>query len=206
MVVVDSSTFDDEQFEQLKESVGVLIDESFDLAPDVARAGFIVYTDKVSVPVALGHYEDKIELLQKISDSDRISGQAIALKSLDAARQQFILHGRHDASKVIVLITNGNNRGNAALAAQDLREAYGIQIFAIAVNPTAERQASLARLVGSEYADTRLLKINNVQDLSGDQLSFIRQSLCGHITPAAGSIESTEPSWITTKRSSGFPM
>ena len=145
-------------------------------------------------------------MLQKISDSDRISGVAIALKSLDAARQQFVLHGREDASKVIVLITNGNNRGNAALAAQDLREAYGIQIFAIAVNPTAERQASLARLVGSEHADNRLLRINAVEDLSGDQLAFIRQSLCGHITPAAGSIDSTEPSWTTTKRSSGFPM
>lgn len=153
----------------------------------------------MSVPVALGHYEDKIELLQKITESDRISGVAIALKSLDAARQQFILHGRADASKVIVLITNGNNRGNAALAAQDLRDAFGIQIFAIAVNPSAERYNSLARLVGQEHANERLLRINSVEDLSGDQLTFIRQALCGHITPAAGYIGATESSW-TTKR------
>lgn len=155
------------------------------------------------MPVALGHYEDKIELLQKITDSDKISGVAIALKSLDAARQQFILHGREDASKAIVLITNGNNRGNAAYAAQDLRDLYGIQIFAIAVNPSAERYGSLARLVGQEHANERLLKINSIDDLSGDKLAFIRQSLCGHITPAAGYIEPTEPSWSTTKRDVG---
>lgn len=160
----------------------------------------VFFSDRVSVPVALGHYEDKIELLQKIADSDRISGVAIALKSLDAAQQQFVLHGREEASKVIVLITNGNNRGNAALAAQDLRELYGIQIFAIAVNPSPERYSSLARLVGQEHSEERLLKINSIDALSGDQLTFIRQSLCGHITPAAGYIESTEPSWTTTKR------
>lgn len=67
-------------------------------------------SDKVSVPVALGHYEDKIELLLKIADSDRIGGVAIALKALDAAKQQFQLHGREDVPQVIVLITNGNNR------------------------------------------------------------------------------------------------
>lgn len=68
------------------------------------------FSDKVSVPVALGHYEDKIEMLSKIEDSERMDGVAIAVKGLDAAEEQFRLHGRRGVSKVVVLITNGNYR------------------------------------------------------------------------------------------------
>lgn len=48
------------------------------------------FSDKVAVPVALGHYEDKIDLIQQISDAEKINdGVAIALYGLNAARQQF---------------------------------------------------------------------------------------------------------------------
>lgn len=70
----------------------------------------LFFSDKVSVPVALGHYEDKIEMLSKIEDSEKMDGQAIAVKGLDAAEEQFRLHGRRGVSKVVILITNGNYR------------------------------------------------------------------------------------------------
>jgi hypothetical protein len=62
------------------------------------------------VPLALGHYEDKIEMLSKIEESERMDGTAIAVKGLDAAEEQFRLHGRKGVSKLVVLITNGNYR------------------------------------------------------------------------------------------------
>lgn len=62
------------------------------------------------MPLALGHYEDKIEMLSKIEESERMDGTAIAVKGLDAAEEQFRLHGRKGVSKLVVLITNGNYR------------------------------------------------------------------------------------------------
>lgn len=43
VVVLDSSNFNNDQFDKLKESVSTFVDESFDLSPDVARIGFVVY-------------------------------------------------------------------------------------------------------------------------------------------------------------------
>lgn len=42
--MLDSSeNFTPEEFSEMKESVAALVDDGFDLAPDVARIGFIVY-------------------------------------------------------------------------------------------------------------------------------------------------------------------
>uniref|UniRef100_A0A915EPK2 VWFA domain-containing protein n=1 Tax=Ditylenchus dipsaci TaxID=166011 RepID=A0A915EPK2_9BILA len=43
VITLDSSNFDAEQFSKIIEGVGTLVDESFDLAPDVVRIGFVVY-------------------------------------------------------------------------------------------------------------------------------------------------------------------
>ncbi|CAD5215684.1 unnamed protein product [Bursaphelenchus okinawaensis] len=201
VVLLDSSKFTQEEFTTTLESVGTLVDESFDLAPDVVRVGFIVYSDKVSVPVALGHYEDKIELLEKIQESELVEGTAIALKGLDAARQQFRLHGRGGVAKVVLMITNGNYRGNGQQFAQELRDTHDIQLFVLGINPSQARLPSLQRLVGVEYAKERLLTINNIDDISS-KIDFIRSSLCGRIsqTTVGGDDYDTTMSHRTTKR------
>ncbi len=43
VITLDSSNFNHEQFAKIIEGVGTLVDESFDLAPDVVRIGFVVY-------------------------------------------------------------------------------------------------------------------------------------------------------------------
>lgn len=43
VVILDSSKFTDDEFKTTLEAVGTLIDESFDLSPDVVRVGFIVF-------------------------------------------------------------------------------------------------------------------------------------------------------------------
>lgn len=41
--MVDSSNFNDHQFDAIVEGVETLIDESFDLSPDIVRVGLVVY-------------------------------------------------------------------------------------------------------------------------------------------------------------------
>uniref|UniRef100_A0A1I7YFA3 VWFA domain-containing protein n=2 Tax=Steinernema glaseri TaxID=37863 RepID=A0A1I7YFA3_9BILA len=196
VVLMDGSdNFDESQFDELKEGVSTLIDESFDLAPDVVQVAFVLYSDKVSVPVALGHYEDKLELLTEIGNSERLQGTPIVLKGLDAARQQFVMKGREGATRVLILITTGNNRGNAAIAAQELRERYNVELFTLAINPSNDDFSSLTRLVGAEFADQRLIKLQNVADLASS-LNNVQKILCGYVTPAVGYIEKSK----TTKR------
>ncbi|KAK6743871.1 hypothetical protein RB195_010895 [Necator americanus] len=200
IIMLDSSeNFSPEEFDEMRESVAELVDAGFDLSPDVARIGFVVYSDKVAVPVALGHYEDKIDLIQQISDSTKINdGVAIALYGLNAARQQFQLHGRENATRVVIMITNGKNRGNAAPAAEDLRNTYNVQLFILAVNADSEGLATLKRIAGSEYPD-RVYEVATAFELD-NQISAISRHLCGYITPAHG-ITATEPTFHrTTKR------
>lgn len=84
-----------------------------------------IFSDKVAVPVALGHYEDKIELAEKIIGAEKIDegqvsqerggnssilSKAIALYGFNAARQQFEQHGRKNATRMVIMVTNGVNR------------------------------------------------------------------------------------------------
>ncbi|KAL3085246.1 hypothetical protein niasHS_010315 [Heterodera schachtii] len=188
VLVVDSSTFSAEQFAKVVEGLATLVDESFDLAPDVVRVGLIVYSEMVAVPVALGHYEDKIELLSKmVSATHKINGtMAIALRGLEAARQQFQLHGRQGVPRVVLLLTNGKHRGNAAPVAAELREQLGVQIVAVAVAPSLDQLNTLTRIVAdptSVAAATtvreRLLRLDSVDQLAdAERIAPLRRALC----------------------------
>ncbi|VDL80556.1 unnamed protein product, partial [Nippostrongylus brasiliensis] len=200
IIMLDSSeNFSQEEFDEMKESIADLADVGFDLAPDVVRIGFVVYSDKVAVPVALGHYEDKIDLIQQISDTEKINdGVAIALYGLNAARQQFQLHGRENATRIVIMITNGRNRGNAAPAAEDLRETYNVQLFVLAVATDSEGLSTLKRIAGTEYPD-RVIEVPTAFELD-ERTADISRHLCGYTTPAQIST-ATEPTLHrTTKR------
>lgn len=76
-------------------------------------------------------------------------------------------------------------RGNAAITAQQIRDTHDVQIFAVAVNPSPAQLSTLQRIVGPESASQRLLRIDTVQDMTGEKLGFIRKALCGRIVLAA---------------------
>ena len=69
-----------------------------------------MFSDKAAVPVALGNYEDKVQLLTDVATSRQLGGVAVVLKGLDAAREQFRVHGNRNAQQAVLLITTGNNR------------------------------------------------------------------------------------------------
>uniref|UniRef100_A0AAF5I0P7 Uncharacterized protein n=1 Tax=Strongyloides stercoralis TaxID=6248 RepID=A0AAF5I0P7_STRER len=182
IIVLDASdNVDKNTYEKIKDGLGTFIDEYLDMSPDVVRVGFIQYSDKVNVPISLGHYQDKEEILLTLKDLEKESGIPIALKGFDAARVQLAEHGRKDIPNVILLVTTGKNRGNTIGAAYDLRETYGSQIFALAINPDVDQLNSLRRIVGKEYAHERLLTIDNADELYGKGLNKISKALCGNI-------------------------
>uniref|UniRef100_A0A0N5CG51 EGF-like domain-containing protein n=1 Tax=Strongyloides papillosus TaxID=174720 RepID=A0A0N5CG51_STREA len=182
IVLLDASdNVDAVTYEKIKDGLGTLIDEYLDMAPDVVRIGFIQYSDKVNVPVSLGHYQDKEEILQIFKDLEKESGIPIALKGFDAARVQLSEHGRKDIPNVILLITTGKNRGNTIGAAYDLRETYGSQIFALAINPDDDQLSSLRRIVGKEYSHDRLLSIDDVDQFRTEGIEKINKALCSSI-------------------------
>uniref|UniRef100_A0A183V2R4 VWFA domain-containing protein n=1 Tax=Toxocara canis TaxID=6265 RepID=A0A183V2R4_TOXCA len=190
MFVLDSSeNFSPEQYANLKEGLSTLIDETFDLSPDVVQVGFVEYSDKASVPVALGHYEDKVQLLTDIANSEQLLGEAIVLKGLDAARQQFVQHGRKNVPRILLLITNGINRGNAAHAAEDLRERYNVELFVLAVNASGEAMKMLNRLAGEELAHQKVIPLSGADKLHGIELAYVGRTLCGLVEPAAATIK-----------------
>jgi hypothetical protein len=111
IILLDSSTnFEYAELVQLRETLGTLIDETFDLSPDVVRISFITYSDRVGVPVALGNYQDKVELLTKIGASTPLDGEPILLMGLEAAKEQFDKHGRANVTRVILTVTTGESR------------------------------------------------------------------------------------------------
>uniref|UniRef100_A0A915BJG8 VWFA domain-containing protein n=1 Tax=Parascaris univalens TaxID=6257 RepID=A0A915BJG8_PARUN len=190
MFVLDSSdNFSPEQYGHLKEGLSTLIDETFDLSPDVVQVGLVEYSDKASVPVALGHYEDKVQLLTDIANSEQLFGEAILLKGLNAARQQFQLHGRKNVPRVLLLITNGVNRGNAANAAEDLRERYNVELFILAVNASTDAMRTLNRLAGEHLAHQKVIPLIGADKLHGSELTYIGRTLCGLVEPAAATIQ-----------------
>ncbi|CAJ0580697.1 unnamed protein product, partial [Mesorhabditis spiculigera] len=183
ILMLDSSeNFNYAQFAQVREAAATLVDETFDLAPDLVRTGLVVYSDKVAVPVALGHYEEKLDLIEKMTDAEKINqaGQAIALYGFNAAKEQFDLHGRKNATRIVVMFTDGQNRGNAAGAAEDLRRLYDVQLFVVAIGAKTENLPALKRLVG-DFPE-RLFEVTSPEKLV-EEVGDLGKHLCGYTTP-----------------------
>uniref|UniRef100_A0A0R3RV16 Fibronectin type-III domain-containing protein n=1 Tax=Elaeophora elaphi TaxID=1147741 RepID=A0A0R3RV16_9BILA len=202
MFVLDSSDkVTPEEYANLKEDISMLIDETFDLSPDIVRVGLVEYSDKASVPVPLGYYDHKVQLLEDISSSEQLGGLPIILRGLHAAREQFLQHGRNGVSKILLLVTSGANRGNVAFAADNLREQLNVSIFVLIVNGTQGAQMMLNRLVGVENVQRRVIPVPSVTKLQETELLQIGQALCGSTDVAAATIwPAQETPHRTTKR------
>uniref|UniRef100_A0A914WB93 Uncharacterized protein n=1 Tax=Plectus sambesii TaxID=2011161 RepID=A0A914WB93_9BILA len=192
--VVDASdNVDDATYIHMKEGLSTIIDEAFDLSPDVARIGFITYSDEVAVPVALGNYEDKLELLEKIEKhAHKLSGEAMTSLALKAAEQQFDSHAREaggDVVRVILLVSDGRTRGNAEVTAQKLRNVDGVRLVALGVGEKKESRGSLQRLIGP-YPD-QLFFFDSWSSISPKNFAAVAQVLCSESVTDSVSRRST---------------
>nr|CDP99896.1 BMA-DIG-1, isoform f [Brugia malayi] len=178
--VLDSSdNVTSKEYVNLKEDISMLIDDIFDLSPDIVRIGFIEYSDKASVPVPLGYYDNKVQLLADISNSEQLGGTPVIVRGLHAAKEQFKRHGRNGVSRILLLVTSGANRGNVATAADDLRKRLKVSVFALVVNTSRGAQMMLNRLTGDEHTQRRVISISSASKLQERELLHIGQVLCG---------------------------
>ncbi|CAG9538584.1 unnamed protein product, partial [Cercopithifilaria johnstoni] len=202
MFILDSSDkVTSEEYANLKEDISMLIDETFDLSPDIVRVGLVEYSDRASVPVPLGYYDHKVQLLADISNSEQLGGTPIILRGFHAAKEQFQQNGRSGVSRILLLITSGANRGNVVFAADDLRDSLNVSIFVLVINATQGAQMMLNRLVGDEYTQQRIISIPSITKLHELELLQIGQALCGNIDVAAAPIwPAQEIPHRTTKR------
>lgn len=62
--------------------------------------------------------------------------------------------------------------GKAQQAADDLRERYGVEIFALAVNASVEDISMLKHLVGEDVAPYRIIQVPSASMLQAPQLAY----------------------------------
>lgn len=79
--------------------------------------------------------------------------------------------------------------GNAANAAEDLRERYNVELFILAVNASADAMRTLNRLAGEHLAHQKVIPLIGADKLHGSELAYVGRTLCGLVEPAAATIQ-----------------
>ncbi|EJW71925.1 hypothetical protein WUBG_17165, partial [Wuchereria bancrofti] len=110
-VVINVETLDRDSFDHVKRVIQNLVIEHFDLAPDVAQFALVKYGGTAEVPITLGGYNEKMELLEELNrvKIDHIKEHPRLIVGVSAAKQQFASFGREDAGKLMLVITDGQD-------------------------------------------------------------------------------------------------
>lgn len=111
VVAISAGSLNDRSFLHIKKVLNDLINEHFDLAPDVTQFAIIKYSGTAEVPVTLGGYDEKMELLNDLAQVDKGSANDLSRISVgvNAAKQQFITFGRSGVGKLLLIITDGQD-------------------------------------------------------------------------------------------------
>ncbi|VDM96837.1 unnamed protein product, partial [Thelazia callipaeda] len=111
VVVINMESLDQISFEQIKNVMKNLVDKYFDLAPDMSRFAVIKYSGSAEVPITLGGYNEKIELLEDLNQIkyEHVKEHSRISVGINAAAQQFVSFGREKAGKLILLVTDGQD-------------------------------------------------------------------------------------------------
>ncbi|VDO09476.1 unnamed protein product [Brugia timori] len=110
-VVINVEILDRDSFDHVKKVIQNLVIEHFDLSPDVTQFALVKYAGTAEVPITLGGYNEKMELLEELSrvKIDHIKEHPRLIVGVSAAKQQFVSFGREDAGKLMIVITNGQD-------------------------------------------------------------------------------------------------
>ncbi|EFO25126.1 hypothetical protein LOAG_03361 [Loa loa] len=110
-LVINVETLNHDSFEHIRRVIQDLVDKHFDLAPDMTQFALVKYSGTAEVPITLGGYNEKMELLEELSriKIDHIKEHPRLIVGVSAAKQQFTLFGREDASKLMIVITDGQD-------------------------------------------------------------------------------------------------
>ncbi|VDO28680.1 unnamed protein product, partial [Onchocerca flexuosa] len=110
-VVINVETLNPDSFEHVKRVIQNLVNEYFDLAPDMTQFAVIKYSGAAEIPITLGGYNEKMELLEELGGMkiDHMKEHPRLNVGISAAKQQFISFGRDYAGKLMIVITDGQD-------------------------------------------------------------------------------------------------
>ncbi|MCP9259540.1 BMA-DIG-1, isoform e [Dirofilaria immitis] len=124
-VAINVETLNYDSFEHVKRVILNLVDEHFDLAPDMTQFAVIKYSGTAEIPITLEHPRLAV--------------------GINAAKQQFISFGRENVGRLMIVITDGQdisekseNFDGSSPAADELGRVLSIQTSKQIVSATDE--------------------------------------------------------------------
>ena len=133
-VLDDSSSVDEEEFSDVIKFVTYTIDAFPGISARGTRVGLVTFSSDARIAMAFDRYHQREQLIDAVENLSRKGGKTYINKGLDKANELFTAArgSRIDASKILVLMTDGKSKGDVVPPAQRLRE-KGVRIIAVGV-------------------------------------------------------------------------
>lgn len=94
----------------IKNAIKNFIDNEVDLAPDAVRVALLHFGRNLEIPVNLGGYNEKVEVLQKLQAIEHSSLEVPdLLTAYQGAEQQFKEFGRKNTTRILVVFSSGDD-------------------------------------------------------------------------------------------------
>lgn len=133
-VLDDSNSVNDEEFHDVIKFVTYMIDAYPGISASGTRVGVVMFSTNAEISIAFDRYYQRGQLVAAVKSLTRIRGKTFINEGLEKANELFTpaRGSRNDASKVVVLMTDGKSKGDVVPPAQRLRE-KGVRVIVVGV-------------------------------------------------------------------------
>lgn len=148
-VLDDSGSVDDEEFSDVIQFVTYMIDAFPGISASGTRVGVVMFSTDADIAIAFDRYYERRQLIAAVESLTRKRGKTFINEGLDKADELFTpaRGSRTDASKVLVLMTDGKSKGDVVPPAQRLRN-KGVRVIVVGVGKVDPDQ--LEQIAGVE--------------------------------------------------------
>ncbi len=145
----DSGSVDDVEFNDVIKFVTYMIDAYPGVSASGTRVGVVMFSTDAEISIAFNRYYQRKQLIDAVRGLTRKRGKTFINEGLDKANELFTpaRGSRNDASKVLVLMTDGKSKGDVGPPALRLRE-KGVRVIVVGVGNVDQRQ--LEKIAGVE--------------------------------------------------------
>ena len=160
-VLDDSKSVNDEEFNDVIKFVTYVIDAFPGVSASGTRVGVVMFSTDAEIAIPFNRYFQRQQLIAAVKDLKRKRGRTYINKGLEKANELFTSArgSRSDASKVLVLMTDGKSSGDVGPPAQRLRE-KGVRVLAVGVAKANQKQ--LETITKSKE---NVFKVSNFKEL-----------------------------------------
>ena len=148
-VLDDSGSVNNEEFDDVIKFVTYMIDAFPGISARGTRVGVVMFSTNAEISIAFDRYYLREQLIAAVKGLTRKRGKTFINTGLDKANELFTpaRGSRNDASKVLVLMTDGKSKGDVAPPAQRLRE-KDVRVIVVGVGNVDKKQ--LEQIAGVE--------------------------------------------------------